>query len=103
MRTIDCLGRLTLPIEFEETLGVGPGTDLKVPLNGDAIVLRKYEPGCVFGGEMVGVVVLKSRLICWKCLAEAGEGVTGNPSPSNIRTHQGQAASCVVIRPRTSL
>lgn len=72
VRTIDRLGRLVLPVEFEETMGVGPGTDLEVLLDGDAVVLRRYEPGCVFCGEMEDVVAFRGRLVCRKCQQEAG-------------------------------
>ncbi|MHB1937985.1 MAG: AbrB/MazE/SpoVT family DNA-binding domain-containing protein [Acidobacteriaceae bacterium] len=81
VRMVDHLGRPTLPIEFEETLGVGPGTDLEVLIGGDTIVLRKYAPGCVFCGEMTDVVTYKKRMICRRCLEEAGKrGATQQPS-----------------------
>lgn len=81
VRMVDRLGRLTLPIEFAETLGVGPGTDLEVLLDGDSVVLRKYEPGCTFCGEMQDAVAFKGRTICRRCLEEASRrGDTKQPS-----------------------
>jgi transcriptional pleiotropic regulator of transition state genes len=36
----------------------------------DKIILKKYEPCCLFCGEGDNVVVFRDKKVCKKCLAE---------------------------------
>ena len=52
VRKLDELGRVVLPIELRRTLSLAEGDGLEVFVNnGDEIVLRKYQPGCVLCGS----------------------------------------------------
>ena len=70
VRKIDNLGRIVLPRELRESLGI----DIKCPLgfyiDGDAIVLKKYQPNCIFCGNVDNVVKYKEKNICSTCLTE---------------------------------
>lgn len=39
-RTIDKKGRVTIPKEVREALGLEPGTDIQISIEGDRIVIR---------------------------------------------------------------
>ncbi|MEH6431902.1 AbrB/MazE/SpoVT family DNA-binding domain-containing protein [Bacillus sp. H7(2023)] len=52
-RAIDQYGRLVIPIEIKRQLGIGPGTEMKLFLDGEDIVMRKHEKACLVTGKTV--------------------------------------------------
>ena len=69
-RRVDALGRVVLAKELRDMLGITPGTSLEIFTEGESIVLRKFERGCIFCGEMNGTVEYKEKTICTSCLKE---------------------------------
>ncbi|MGN4748923.1 AbrB/MazE/SpoVT family DNA-binding domain-containing protein [Bacillus cereus group sp. MYBK220-1] len=51
-RKVDELGRVVIPIELRRTLGIAEGTVLDFYVEGENIVLRKYEKSCFVTGEV---------------------------------------------------
>lgn len=51
VRRLDELGRITLPIELRRTLGVCDKDSLEISVDGENIILNKYEPADIFTGE----------------------------------------------------
>ncbi len=51
VRKLDELGRITLPIELRRNLGIGDRDPLEIYVDGETIVLQKYEPADLFTGE----------------------------------------------------
>ncbi|QFY00196.1 AbrB/MazE/SpoVT family DNA-binding domain-containing protein [Bacillus cereus] len=51
-RKVDELGRVVIPIELRRTLGITEGTALDFHVDGENIVLRKYEKSCFVTGEV---------------------------------------------------
>ncbi|WP_259384142.1 AbrB/MazE/SpoVT family DNA-binding domain-containing protein [Bacillus thuringiensis] len=51
-RKVDELGRVVIPVELRRTLGVIEGTTLDFHVEGENIVLRKYENSCFVTGEV---------------------------------------------------
>ena len=49
-RQLDALGRIVLPVELRRTLDIGPKDTLEILVEGNSIVLRKYEADCQFCG-----------------------------------------------------
>ena len=47
-RKVDELGRVVLPIGLRRNLGIDKKDPLEIFVDGDKIILRKYEPACVF-------------------------------------------------------
>ncbi|ACX51637.1 transcriptional regulator, AbrB family [Ammonifex degensii KC4] len=72
MREIDELGRVTLPAELRRSLGWGPGTPLELFIDEakGEIVLRLYEPGCLFCGRVDNVFEFRGKKVCRDCFAE---------------------------------
>ena len=70
VRKVDELGRIVLPIELRRTLDIAEKDPLEIYVDGNTIVLRKYEPSCVFCGNSKDVFVFKGRNICPACMAE---------------------------------
>ena len=46
---------------------------LEIYVEGNSVILRKYQPSCVFCGEADDVTVFKGKNICQKCLKELTE------------------------------
>ncbi len=68
VRQVDVLGRIVLPVELRRTMGIEVKDTLEVFVDGDSIVLKKYQPACVFCGEARDVSSFKGHLICSDCL-----------------------------------
>ena len=69
-RQLDSLGRIVLPVELRRTLEIGPKDTLEIMVEGNSIVLRKYEADCHFCGGKTGLTAYKDTLICRRCLKE---------------------------------
>lgn len=70
VRPVDPLGRVVIPIEIRRTLGITTEDSLEVFVKDDFIMLKKYEPACIFCGETHNVVDVKGKMICKSCISE---------------------------------
>lgn len=70
VRKVDELGRVVIPIELRRTLNFGEKDSLEIFVEGDTIILKKYEPACVFCGQAKDVRNLKGKNVCPKCIEE---------------------------------
>ena len=70
VRKIDELGRVVLPIELRRTMNLNERDPVEIFLDGDSIILRKYEPNCLFCGSSSGLTPYKDKQICKRCLSE---------------------------------
>ena len=68
VRQLDNLGRVVLPIELRRTLNIGVKDMVEVFVDGDDIILRKYEVGCVFCGGTENVFLYREKPLCRACL-----------------------------------
>ena len=72
VRKVDELGRIVLPIELRRTLEIAERDSLEIYVEGSTIILKKYEPACIFCGEAKGVVAFEGRNICPACRKKIG-------------------------------
>ena len=70
VRKVDELGRIVLPIELRRTLNIDERDSLEIYVDGNSVILRKYQPSCVFCDNAAEVISYKGKNICRKCLAE---------------------------------
>lgn len=68
VRKVDELGRIVLPIELRRTLDIAERDELEIYLDDDKVVLRKYEPSCIFCGSSCGLVTYHGRNVCMECI-----------------------------------
>ena len=68
VRKVDELGRIVLPIEMRRTLDIAEKDALEIYVDGDDIILRKYQPACIFCDNMKNVVSFQGKNICPDCL-----------------------------------
>ena len=70
VRKVDELGRIVLPIELRRTLDIAEKDSLEIYMDGPAIVLKKYQPACIFCDSAKDITVFKGKNICASCLQE---------------------------------
>lgn len=73
VRSLDSLGRIVLPIELRRTLDIGEKAPLEIYVDGESIILRKYEPTCVFCGNAEDIEVFHGKNVCVHCVTEVKE------------------------------
>ncbi len=67
-RPVDELGRVVIPKEIRNNLQIEVKDRLEILLDGDAIVLKKYDPSCMFCGASEQVEDVFGKNICRTCL-----------------------------------
>ena len=70
VRKVDELGRIVLPIELRKTFNLVEKDSLEIYTEGNTIILRKYEPACIFCGDARDVIHFKGRNVCKNCIKE---------------------------------
>ena len=73
VRKIDELGRIVIPIEIRNTMGIECRDALEIFTEGDRIVLTKYQPTGLFCSNGEKVVFFHGKLICHNCLTQLKE------------------------------
>ena len=66
-------GHIVLPIELRRTLDITERDSLEIYVDGSSIILKKYQPACIFCDDAKDVVSYKGKNICAKCLKELKE------------------------------
>ena len=70
VRKVDELGRVVLPIELRRNLNIEEKDALEIYVDGNTVILQKYEPDCIFCGNAKDIVNFKGKNICASCLKE---------------------------------
>ena len=67
-RKLDELGRIVLPMEIRTKFNINPKDALEIFIDGDKIVLKKYEPCCIFCGNVFDNILYQEKRVCRKCI-----------------------------------
>ena len=70
VRKVDELGRIVLPIELRRTLGIDVKDPLEIYVHEDQIILKKYQPACIFCGSGDYVHRIHDKNVCQSCIDE---------------------------------
>lgn len=70
VRKVDQLGRIVIPIELRRMLDIAEEDSLEIFTEGEQIILKKYEPACIFCGNARDVLNYKGKNICKSCLGD---------------------------------
>lgn len=73
VRKVDELGRIVLPIELRRTLDIAEKDSLEIYVDDDSIILRKYQPACIFCDNAKDIVVYKGKNVCKECIKSLEE------------------------------
>ena len=75
VRRIDQLGRVTIPMETRNILGIKVNDSLEIFTEDNMIILKKYQPCCIFCGNARDVMTFKGQNICPACIKEISSKV----------------------------
>jgi len=70
VRKVDELGRIVLPIELRRNFDIDVGVSLEIFVDGDRIILRKYEPADIFTGDMDDLIEFKGKKVSISSITE---------------------------------
>ncbi|MBR4151283.1 MAG: AbrB/MazE/SpoVT family DNA-binding domain-containing protein [Firmicutes bacterium] len=70
VRKLDQLGRIVIPKELRTTFDLKENDPIEIFVDGSDIILRKYQPACIFCNEATDVVQFEGKNVCKNCLAK---------------------------------
>ena len=73
VRKVDELGRIVIPIELRNKLDIAIKDPIEIFVEGSSIILKKYEPNCIFCGSSKELTSYKDKLVCSKCLTKLSD------------------------------
>ena len=68
VRKVDELGRIVLPIELRRTLDIAEKDSMEIYIEGDTIILKKYQPACIFCDNARDIVTYRGKNVCPDCI-----------------------------------
>ena len=73
IRRVDELGRVVIPIEIRNQFNIIEKDPIEIYVEGGTIVLKKFEPNCIFCGNTKNLVAFNDTLICEECAKKIGK------------------------------
>lgn len=74
IRAVDKMGRVVIPKEIRAQLGVKNDVDsFEIYMEGDSVILRKYQPTCIFCDNIADSVELDGHTVCKNCIEKLNE------------------------------
>ncbi|MBQ9703959.1 MAG: AbrB/MazE/SpoVT family DNA-binding domain-containing protein [Clostridia bacterium] len=67
-RKLDELGRIVLPMEIRTKFDINPKDALEIFIEDDKIILKKYQPCCIFCGSTADNVLFNDKRVCKSCI-----------------------------------
>ena len=67
IRRVDELGRVVIPIELRNQFNIIEKDPIEIYFDGSSIILKKFEPNCIFCGNTKNLVTYNNKLICSNC------------------------------------
>ena len=72
IRRMDELGRVVIPIEIRNQFNIVEKDPIEIYVDGSSIVLKKYEPNCIFCGNTDNLIIVEDEdnklyIECPKC------------------------------------
>ena len=69
IRQVDELGRIVIPKEIRKSKGISPEDPIEIYVEGDRIILEKYQNACTFcGTTLAELKSYKGKMICTDCI-----------------------------------
>lgn len=70
IRHVDELGRIVIPKEMRKKMDIANSDPVEIYVEGDKIILTKYNPSCSFCGSDDEIIEFKGKKICIHCFNE---------------------------------
>lgn len=68
LRCVDELGRIVIPKSMRINLDIAERDQVEIFVEGERIILQKYDPSCVFCGNTQDIVFYNGKRICSNCI-----------------------------------
>lgn len=81
VRRLDELGRVVIPIELRNKLNIVERDPMEIYVDGENIILKKYESTCIFCGNSKNLKEYKDKQICTSCLKKLNNLSEKNKEP----------------------
>ena len=74
VRPVDNLGRVVIPREIRKQFDITNGVDsFEIFVEDDKVILRKYQPSCIFCNELNDVISYNGHIVCKNCVSKLNE------------------------------
>ncbi len=73
VRRVDELGRVVIPIELRNKFKIAVKDPIEIYVDSSSIILKKFEPNCLFCGNSKDLTNYRDKLICSNCLNKLWE------------------------------
>lgn len=73
IRKVDELGRVVIPIEIRNKFNIVEKDPIEIYVDGSSIILKKFEPNCIFCGNTKDLISYKDKLVCPKCAKQISD------------------------------
>jgi len=70
VRNVDELGRIVIPKEMRTKMNISSSDPIEIYVDGDKIILKKYENTCAICGSSDSLTEFKGKKICAACIDE---------------------------------
>lgn len=68
VRNVDELGRIVIPKEMRKKMDIANNDPVEIYVEGEKIILTKYQPSCIFCGGSIGITDFRGKKICEECV-----------------------------------
>ena len=68
VRQIDDLGRIVIPMEIRKVFDISKRDPMEIFVDNGCIILKKYQPSCIFCGSFDDVMEYKDKMVCKSCM-----------------------------------
>ena len=73
IRRVDELGRVVIPIEIRNQFNIAEKDPIEIYVEGSSIILKKFEPNCIFCGSTKNLLNYNDKLVCKNCSKKIGQ------------------------------
>ena len=73
VRKMDILGRIVLPAELRRQFDIAEKDAIEIYTENDKIILKKYEPSCIFCDRAENTVNFNNKIVCRDCIKKLGK------------------------------
>lgn len=73
VRKVDELGRIVLPVEMRRVLDISEKDPLEIYVDAGSVILKKYQPSCIFCDGVRGLTEYKGKNVCSACIRKLKE------------------------------
>lgn len=68
IRGLDKLGRIVIPIEIRNNFNIQYNDEIEIFVKDNSIILKKYEPSCIFCHKAKNLTTYKNQIVCKECI-----------------------------------